>query len=48
MTFATLTFKTKQDALNYFKQYLNTHDTIPKEDEPFIEAFMQHHPRVSK
>ena len=48
MTFATLTFKTKQDALNYFKQYLNTHDTIPKEDEPFIEAFMQHHPRGLK
>ena len=48
MSFANLTFKTKQDALNYFKQYLNTHDTISKEDEPLIEAFMQHHPRGLK
>ena len=48
MTFAEKTFKTKTDALNFFAQYLRSHDTIPDEDYPMIEAFMGHHPRGIK
>ena len=44
MTFANKTFKTKSDALTYFKNYLASHDSIADEDYPIFEAFMQHHP----
>ena len=48
MTYANKTFKTKTEALTFFKNYLTSHDSIPDEDYPMIEAFIQHHPRGLK
>ena len=48
MTFANKTFKTKTEALTFFKNYLSSNDSIPDEDYPMIEAFIQNHPRGLK
>lgn len=45
---AEKTFKNKTEAFNFFADYLRSHESIPENDYPLIEAFMQLHPRGVK